>query len=141
MQLIYVGKTDRSIPNVDFPKEFPLSANPKHFSNNEPSLKLLQDIIILYMRTQREWLGLDIYHPSLLIMLVLRIQTTTAIRKLLTSNDIYVSKVLANIKNLYQPLDITLHGYAKTFMKRAFTESFATKISEALFATKVSEAL
>ena len=54
MQLIYVGKTDRSIPNVDFLKEFPLSANPKHFSNNEPSLKLLQDIIILYMRTQRE---------------------------------------------------------------------------------------
>lgn len=74
-------------------------------------------------------------------MLVLRIQTTTAIRKLLTSNDIYVSKVLANIENLYQPLDITLNGYAKAFMKRVFTESFATKISEALFATKVSEAL
>ena len=68
MQLIYGGKTDRRIPKVDFRKEFSLSANPKHFSNEEQSLKLLQDIIIPYMRKERERLGLDISHPGLLIM-------------------------------------------------------------------------
>ena len=33
IQLIYAGKTHRSIPKVNFPKEFSLSANPKHFSS------------------------------------------------------------------------------------------------------------
>ena len=34
--------------------------------------------------------------------------------------------------NLYQPLDFTVNGYAKAFMKRMFTEWFASQISEAL---------
>ena len=83
MQLIDGGETDRStpkVPKVDFPKEFSLSANPKHFSNEEQSLKLLQDIIIPYMRKERERLGLDISHPGLLIMYVFRGQTTASNR-------------------------------------------------------------
>ena len=46
MQIMYAGRTDISIPKVDFLKEFSLSANDKHFSNKEQSLKILQDIII-----------------------------------------------------------------------------------------------
>ena len=34
-QLIYGGKTDRSLPKIDFPKGFSLSANPKHYSNQK----------------------------------------------------------------------------------------------------------
>lgn len=41
MQLIYSGKTKRSIPKVEFPKGFSLSANAKHISNEEESLKLI----------------------------------------------------------------------------------------------------
>ena len=37
MQLIYGGKTTNT--EFKFPKEFSLSANPKHFSNTEESLK------------------------------------------------------------------------------------------------------
>ena len=33
IQLIYAGKTHRSIPKVNFPKELSLSANPRHFSS------------------------------------------------------------------------------------------------------------
>ena len=39
----------------------------------------------------------------------------------------------------YQPLDLTVNGYAKAFMKRMFTEWFATRISEALESGKSSE--
>ena len=49
MQLIYAGTIERSIRKVNLPKELSLSANPKR-SNEEQSLKLLQDIIIPYMR-------------------------------------------------------------------------------------------
>ena len=35
MQLIYGSKADRSLPKVDFPKGFSLSANPKHCSSEK----------------------------------------------------------------------------------------------------------
>ena len=34
-QLIYFGKTDRSLPKIEFPKGFSLSANPKHYSSQK----------------------------------------------------------------------------------------------------------
>ena len=47
IQLIYGGKTNQSIPRYNFPEDFCLSANPKHFSNTEESLKYLDEVIIL----------------------------------------------------------------------------------------------
>ena len=43
VQLIYAGKTDRGISRVDFPKEFSLSANPKHLGNKEQSLRFISE--------------------------------------------------------------------------------------------------
>ena len=40
MQLIYDGKTTRSITRVDFPSSFSSSANPKYFSNADESVKI-----------------------------------------------------------------------------------------------------
>ena len=77
------------------------------------------------MRKERERLGLDISHPVLLILDVLMGQTTTTIRNLLESDEIYFSKVPANMANLYQRSDLTVNGYAKAFMKRMFTEWFS----------------
>ena len=45
MQLIYGGKTSQSLPIFEFPSGFLLSANPKHFSNTDESLKCLKEII------------------------------------------------------------------------------------------------
>ena len=49
MQLIYGGKTERSISRVKFLDSFSLSANEKHFSNTLESLKLLGEIVIQYV--------------------------------------------------------------------------------------------
>lgn len=88
-------------PKSEFSKKKnSLSANPKHFSKEEHSLKL-QDVIISYMQNERGRLGLDISHPGLLIIDVFRSNTTTTIKNLLGSNDIYFSKVRANMTNLY----------------------------------------
>ena len=66
-------------------------------------------------------------------------QITTTIRNLLESEEIYFSKVPANMANLYQSSDVIVNGYAKAFMKRMFTEWFATKISEVLTKGKAAE--
>lgn len=70
---------------------------------------------------------------------VLRGQTNTTIRNLQPSNDIHFSKAPVNITSLYQPLDLTVNGYAKAFRKRKFTLWFATQISEALESGKAPE--
>ena len=87
---------------MGFSKKCSLSANPKHFTNEEQqSLKLSQDIIIPYMRKERERLGLHISHPGLLIMDGFTGQKTTTVRILLPSRDIFFSKVLVHMTNLY----------------------------------------
>ena len=40
-QLIYTGKTARSLPSVEFPRRFCLSYNPKHWSNEYETINLL----------------------------------------------------------------------------------------------------
>ena len=46
MQIIYGGKTSKSIPPVFFPDSFLVSANKKHYSNGKESLNMLEHIII-----------------------------------------------------------------------------------------------
>ena len=57
MQLIYGGKTKQSLPRFKFPDGFSLSCNPKHFSNAMESIKLINEIIIPYVHSQRKELG------------------------------------------------------------------------------------
>ena len=52
IQLIYDGKTAKSIPAVAFPPEFVLSANEKHYSNEKESLNMLEKIIIPFVEKE-----------------------------------------------------------------------------------------
>ena len=63
MQLIYGEKTSQIFPKFNFLDSASLSANPNHFSNTEEYLKLLEDIIIPYLYTNREklWVSKDQY--------------------------------------------------------------------------------
>ena len=55
VQLIYGGKTSKSLPGVNFPKSFSLSANRKHYSNEQESIKVLKEIIIPYVKKKRHY--------------------------------------------------------------------------------------
>ena len=57
MQLIYEGKTKQSLPRFKFPYGFLLSYNLKHFSNAVESIKLINEIIIPFVQSQRKELG------------------------------------------------------------------------------------
>ena len=122
MQLIYGGKTERSIPRVKFPNSFSLSANEKHFSNTLESLKLLDEIVIPYIEKERANLQLPDDQPALLIIDVFSGQMTDPVIEKIRENSIKLLKVPANMTQLFQPLDLTVNGAAKTFIKRRFTE-------------------
>ena len=119
MQIIYGGKTSKSIPPVSFSDSFLLSANEK-----EP-LKMLEHIIIPYVKKQHQNLIFDTQYPALLIMDVFNPDDETGwIRlNLLNENNIKLQKVPANLSYLFQQLDVqgSPNGHAKRFMKNKFT--------------------
>ena len=53
IQLIYGGKTAKSLPRLKFPESFLLSVNPKHFSNTEESIKVIEEIVLPHADKQR----------------------------------------------------------------------------------------
>ena len=139
IQLIYGGKTRKSIPAVKFSRGYVLSANSKHYSNKEETLKHLKEVIVSHNQNERKTLWLDADYPALLIMDVFKGQMTPDVLNMLKANNIFLTKVPTNMTNLYQSLDLTMNGYAKSFLKRMFTEWFASKVCEALESGKIPE--
>ena len=109
-------------PRVNFPSFFSLSDNSKHFSNTQESLKSLDETIIPYVEKEWEALNLDKNQPALLIIDVFSGQVTKPVIDKMTENNVKIVKVPAN-KN--QPLDLTVNGAAKAYMKKRFTEWYS----------------
>ena len=139
MQLIYGGKTERCYPRFDFPESFSLSCNPKHFSNTQESVKLIEEIIIPYLKEERQNLNLLPDHWSLLIIDVFSGQMTDPVLQKLRDNHIKLVRVPPNMTHLFQPLDLTVNGAAKSYLKRRFTEWFSAMIAKDLDAGKPME--
>lgn len=132
MQLIYGGKTNQSLPKFDFPESFSLSANPKHYSNTAESIKLIKEVIVPYLEKERASLKLSHLHPSLLIMDVFRGQMTEDVLNTLKENNILLVRVPANMTHLFQPLDLTVNGNFKSFMRKRFSEWYSKQILQQL---------
>ena len=129
MQLIYGGKTSQSLPRFEFPSGFLLSANSKHFSNTDESLKCLKEIIKPYVKKQRELLKCSVDQKALVIMDVFTGQMTTAVLDAFKEADICIVNVPANMTKYYQPLDLTVNGYAKRYLKRKFIEWYSGQVN------------
>ena len=130
MQLIYWRRTKQSLPRFKFVDGFLLSCNPKHFSNAMESIKLINEIIIPYVQSQRKELGKP-KQAALVIMDVFRGQITDDVISLLRDNNIHYVLVPNNMTQLFQPLDLTVNKHCKSYLKRLFSEWYAqqTKIS------------
>ena len=88
IQLIYGEKIKQSLPRFKFPDGFSLSCNSKHFSNAMDSIKLINEIIIPYVQSQRKELGKP-KQAALVIMDVFRGQITDDVFSLLRDNNIH----------------------------------------------------
>ena len=113
MQLIYGGKTSQSLPRYRFPKGVCLSFNPKHFSNTNKSIKFLKEIITPYVVKQRKLLKCQVDQKALVIMDVFTGQMTMEVLNAYEEANILIINIPANMMKYYQPLDLTVNGYAK----------------------------
>ena len=121
MQLIYGGKTLKSLPNFEFPDSFSLSVNPKHFSNNQESIKVVTEIVVPYVENQRKKLQKP-DQAALLILDIFRGQITEDVTSLLQKYNILLVLVPNNMTHMFQLLDLTVNKHCKTFRKNLFSE-------------------
>ena len=75
LQLIYGRKTNQSLTRYQFPKDFSLSVNPKHYSNEKESLKLIDKIVLSYVTKGRQRL-VKPNQKALVIFDVFKVQIT-----------------------------------------------------------------
>ena len=121
MQIIYRGKTDRCQPNgIVFRKGFYVTQNENHWSNETETIKFVQEIINPRAIAVRKAKGLPADQKALLIWDVFKGQCTNKVNHLLENLNIKVIYVPANMTHFFQPLDLTVSGSAKDFMKKKF---------------------
>ena len=127
VQIIYGGKTSKSIPRVSFPDGFLVSVNPKHYSNEEESLKMMERIIIPHVQKQSNTLKLDAEYQAMLLMDIFKGQMTDPVKEILKGNNIIIQKVPANLTYFFQQLNVQggPNGYAKRFMRKKSTFWYA----------------
>ena len=94
------------------------------------SLKLIDEIITPYVEKEREMLDLGEEQQALLIIDAFPGQMTDPVFEKLKENNIKLTRVSANITNLFQPLDLTVTSSAKAFLKKKFTEWYDSSFSK-----------
>ena len=57
LQLIYGGNTLQRLQRFKSPEYFPLSVNLKHFSNTEEPIKVINEIVLLYVDKKKRKIG------------------------------------------------------------------------------------
>ena len=112
-QLIYKGKTKRSLPKTTFPKGFVLSANKSHWSNETETIRLLNRIIHPYAQRKKADLDLPSSQKSLIIWDAFRGHETDKVEDRLEVLDIETKGVPGNFTHLLQPLDLTTNSASK----------------------------
>lgn len=125
VQIIYKGKTDRCLPKgVDFPEGFDITCTPNHWSNEEKVMQHIKNIVVPYLEQKRKELNLPM-QKALRIFDVFKGQTTAAFQEVVESNNCVIVYVPANMTNYFQPLDLTVNGTAKQFLKQKFESWYA----------------
>ena len=130
MQLIYGGKTPKSLPNFEFPDSFSLCVNPKHFSNTQESIKVVTEIVVPCVENQRK----ELQKPDqavLLILDVFRGQITDDVTSFLQRHNILLVLFQNNMTHMFQPLDLTVNKHCKT-LRIFFLEWYSRQIENEL---------
>ena len=141
MQLIYERKTPQCLPkDAEFRwKEFDVTFTPNHWSNEEKSKQLLDNVIFPYLKKKHD-LGLPGDQKSLLIYDVFTGQTIKNIKEYIQENDCVIAYVPNNMTHYFQPLDLTVNAVAKHFLKVKFELWYANEVKKQLDeGTKVYE--
>ena len=102
LQIIYGGKTKANLPRgFELPKGFCLTQNPKHWSNEQETMKLIKEVINPHVVKTRNHLGLSETQWALVVLDVFKGQVTDKVKQMLTSLHIELVTVPANMTHFF----------------------------------------
>ena len=84
-QLIYTRKTERSLPNFTFPDGFSLAFNEEHWSNETGTIRLIEELLVPYIKKVKEEKALPQSKKSLLVWDAFKAQSTPKVMDTLST--------------------------------------------------------
>ena len=118
----------QSLLRFEFPKDFSLSTNPKHFSKTDELSKFLKEVIKPYVIKQRHILKLSANQKALIIIDAFTRQMTTPVLNAIKEATIFIADIPANLTNFFRPLNLMVNGHWKQFFKRKFNEWYSDQM-------------
>ena len=125
IQLIYQGKSKRTLPKFTFPSNFHVTFTPNHWSNLEKCEDLFEVIIFQYLSAKKNKLGYPEDQRSLIIMDTFKGQDNKEMKRLCAKNNCELVIVQHNLTNKFQPLDIRINQSGKKFVSHRFNAWYA----------------
>lgn len=132
MQLIYGGKTKRSLPRYEFPVSFSVGFTANHWSNTDKSLEFFDEIIFPYLEKKKEENGLPNEQHSLVIMDTFKGQDNDILKEFCSKNRCELVIVPHNLTNKFQPLDLSVNKAAKAFVQNQYNDWFSDQVARQL---------
>ncbi len=128
-QLIYAGKTDRCHPSFSFPSDWVISHSSNHWSNERTMLEYIHGVIIPYVDSVRDTLGVGKEQAALAIYDHFRGQLTQAVTDVLEENNIQTVLVPPACTDRLQPMDLSVNKSAKIFLRSEFQQWYAEQLA------------
>ena len=131
IQLLYQGKTNRCHPKFTFPVEFDVWHTPKHWANEETTIRFIQHIILPYVQAVRAKNNTP-DQAALVIFDVFKGHMGEAVLTLLEENKIFRVVVPNNCTDLFQPLDLSVNKPFKDKLRRGFCDWYSQEVAKHL---------
>ncbi|VDH90101.1 Hypothetical predicted protein [Mytilus galloprovincialis] len=133
-QLIYQGKTDRSLPKgFDFPDNWDVTSTETHWSNEDTMIRFVDKVILPYVEGIIEDLPLSQKNQkAVAIFDVYRAHTGEKLLSHLKKNDIIPLFVPAACTDKLQPLDLSVNREYKEQLKSNFHDWYSAQVVQQL---------
>ena len=128
-QLIYKGKTKRSLPKFKFPNSFSVTFTENHWSNTDKSVEFFEEIIFPCLDKVKKENRYPNEQYSLIVMDNFKGQDNDKLKELCSQNNCEVVIGPHNLTHKFQPLDISVNKAAKAFIQNLYNEWFSNQVA------------
>ena len=107
-----------------------MTSTPNHWSNKDKVIEYLEKVVFPFIVDKCKERSLRDEQKAILVFDVFKGQKTERVQHLIADNNCVCVFVPANMTNYFQPLDLTVNGPAKQFLKGKFQEWYAREIAK-----------
>ena len=125
MQLIYKGKTKRSLPKFKFPNSFSVTFTENHWLNTDKSVEFFEEIIFPYLDKVKKENRYPNEQYSPIAMDTFKGQDNDTLKELCSQNNCEVVIVPHNLTHKF----ISVNKAAKAFIQNLYNEWFSNQVA------------